>query len=117
MDLNLTNEREQKDLAKLRSSFRFEDVLKAVASAFNVEEKNILKKRSVHRKARMILMYCADKYCRGGTSLSEMASILSVGHSGLSRSKGRLLMVKGEDGEMGIALKKIEKALKSIARV
>ncbi len=117
MDLNLTNEREQKELAKLRSSFRFEDVSKAVASAFNVEPKDILKRRSVHRKARMVLMYCADKFCRGGTSLSEMAAVLSVGHSGLSRSKGRLIMAIDKDIETRRALKKVEMALKSIARV
>jgi hypothetical protein len=117
MDLNLSDEREQKDLAMLRSSFRFEDVLKAVASAFNIGEKEIIRRRSKHRKARTTLMYCADKYCRGGTSLSEIASILSIGHSGLSRSKNRLIEVKGKDIEISRALKKVETALKSIARM
>jgi chromosomal replication initiation ATPase DnaA len=91
----------------LRSSFRFEDVLKAVASAFNIGEKDIIRRRSKHRKARTTLMYCADKYCRGGTSLSEIASILSIGHSGLSRSKRRLIEAKGKDIEISRALKKM----------
>jgi REP element-mobilizing transposase RayT len=117
MDLNLTDEREQKDLTKLRSSFRFDDVLKAVASSFKIAEKDILKKRSKHRKARMTLMYCADRYCRSGMSLSEMASTLSVGHGGLSRSKNRVIDTKGKDKEITSALKNIETELKSIARV
>ncbi len=117
IDLNLTDKREQKDLSRLRSSFRFDDVLGAVASAFNVGEKDILMRRSKHRKARTTLMYCADKYCRGGMSLSEMASILSIGHSGLSRSKNRLIEAKNGDIEINRALKKVETVLKSIAKV
>ncbi|MFZ2655999.1 MAG: transposase, partial [Victivallales bacterium] len=114
MDLNLTDKREQKDLSKLRSSFHFDDVLRAVASTFNIEEKDILRRRSKHRTARMTLMYCADKYCRSGTSLSEMASKLSIGHSGLSRSKNHLMEIKENDKEINRALKKIEMTLKSI---
>ena len=117
MDLNLSDGREQKDLAMLRSSFRFEDVLKAVATAFSIGEKDIIRRRSKYRNARMALMYCADRYCRSGTSLSKIASVLSIGHSGLSRSKNRLIETKGKDIEISRALKKVETALKSIARV
>lgn len=46
-----------------------------------------------------------------------MAAILSVGHSGLSRSKNRLIAAKGKDIEIDRALKKAEVAQKSIARV
>lgn len=74
-----------------------------------------MRRRSEHRKAITTLMSCADKYCRGGTSLSEIASILSIGDRGLSWSKNRLIEANGEDIEISRALKKVETALKSIA--
>ena len=46
-----------------------------------------------------------------------MASILSIGHSGLSRSKNRPIKAKNGDIEINRALKKVETVLKSIARV
>jgi len=50
MDLNLSDGREQKSLAILRSSFKFEDVLKAVANVFGVDTDDIIPEKVIEKR-------------------------------------------------------------------
>ncbi len=68
-------------------------------------------KRSRLRKERMVLMYCAEKYCRAAMPLSEMAARLSIGHGGLSRSKNRLAKIMKKDIAISRILSDVEKIL------
>ena len=111
MNLNLTDTREQKDLSRLRSSFDFDETLKIVSKLTKVGEQDILRRRSVHSIERKMLMYCAEKYCRSTTPLSDIAARMSVSQSGLARSKGRFEKELADNKKLRRFLSEIEKCL------
>ncbi|MBN1864060.1 MAG: hypothetical protein JW808_04100 [Victivallales bacterium] len=111
MNLNLTDTREQKDLSRLRSSFDFDEILKIVSKLTKVGEQDILRRRSVHSIERKMLMYCAEKYCRSTTPLSDIAARMSVSQSGLARSNGRFEKDLADKKKLRNFLGEIEKCL------
>ncbi len=75
------------DCAPVQQSFSFDEVIKQVAKYFGVDEKSVLTRKSGHREARRVAMYCASTYCRHHLSVSEMATRFSVGASALAHAR------------------------------
>ena len=76
-----------------------------------------LLRKSSRSEARKALMYLAGKYCRGKMSLTEIGRRMSIGQSGLVRSRNRFEAELGNDREIALRLREIEDGIKSIAGV
>ena len=116
MNLNATDPWEQRDLTKLKSSFKFDEILSLTASKFKVDADTLLA-RSSRGEARKALMFLAGKYCRGQMSLTDMGRRMSVGQSGFVRSKNRFATELKNNRSLSKTVREIEEGLKSIARV
>jgi hypothetical protein len=62
-------------------------------------------------------MYLAGKYCRGRMSLTEMGRRMSIGQSGLVRSKNRFAAELENNESLAMKVREIEEGIKSIAGV
>ena len=116
MNLNAADPKEQRELTRLKSSFKFEEILSLTASKFKVDA-DMLLARSSRSEARRALMFLTSKYCRSQMSLTEMGRRMGVGQSGLVRSKNRFATELENNRGLSIAVHEIEEGLKSIARV
>lgn len=116
MNLNVTDSKGQRDLARQKSSFSFEEILSLTAKNFKADTNELLT-RSSRSEARKALMYLASKYCRSRMSLTEIGRRMSIGQSGLVRSKNRFATELKDNKRLGITVSKIEDGIKSIAGV
>jgi hypothetical protein len=85
--------REEPSLVHLEESFSLEEITEAVSGLYDIQSAELLRRRSPHREARRLLMYCAAKYCRHDSSLSDVAEHLGVSLSGLTRARDRVASV------------------------
>ncbi len=95
----------------LKRSFSLDEVGDIVAGIFEVTKADILARKSPHRVARRVFMYCACKYCSYGRSLTDIAKCFSVSISGLTRARDRVKADLPRDKELKSGLKKIESGL------
>ena len=52
-----------------------------------IDRDSVLTRKSGHREARRLAMYCVSTYSRQNHSLSEMAKLFSVSASALTQAK------------------------------
>ncbi len=116
LNLNLADPKGQQELAKIKSSFAFEEITSSVARNFNVAPDTLMLKAS-RSKARKALMYLAAKYCRSRTSLTEIARRMSITQSGLVRTRNRFLSELESNKCLDKKLRGIEEGILSIAGV
>ena len=112
MNLNVTDPKEQRDLARLKGSFAFEKILSRTAIYFKTDADELLRKSS-RSEARKALMYLANKYCRGQMPLTEIGRRMSIGQSGFVRSKNRFEAELRDNKELGLRLREIEDGILS----
>jgi REP element-mobilizing transposase RayT len=116
LNLNVTDPKGQRELAKMKSSFAFEEITSAVARNFNVAPDTLMLKAS-RSEARKAVMYLAARYCRSRMSLTEIARRMSITQSGLVRTKNRFLSELKSNKSLDNKLRGIEEGLLSIAGV
>jgi putative transposase len=116
MNLNVTDPKGQRDLARLKGSFAFDKILSRTARYFKTDADELLRKSS-RCEARKALMYLANKYCRGQMALTEIGRRMSIGQSGFVRSRNRFDEELGKNRELALRLREIEDGLISIAGV
>ena len=116
MNLNVTDPKGQRDLARLKGNFTFEEILSSTARYFKTDADELLRKSS-RCEARKALMYLANKYCRGQMPLTEIGRRMSIGQSGFVRSRNRFDEELGKNRELALRLREIEDGLISIAGV
>jgi hypothetical protein len=85
--------REEPSLVHLQESFSVEEIAEAVSGLYDIQSAELLRRRSPYREARRLLMYCAAKYCRHDSSLTDVAERLGVSLSGLTRARDRVAAV------------------------
>lgn len=117
LDLNLTNSKEQQTLARMKSSFAYDEVASIVSEIYGTPLNEIIKRRSKHREGKKFLAFCAVKYCRSSLPLVEIARCMGIGQSGLVRSKERFAIQMADNKKLLDKMRKFEQRLKSIAGV
>ena len=108
----LTRLGEKKDepaLIHLQQSFSFEDVIDHVSKYFEVDQAAVLTRKSGHRNARRLAMYCVCAYCRNNHNLSEMATRFSVSASALTQARDSV--AKEASPDLLVSLKDLEKII------
>ena len=110
-DVNRRNKNEQPGLIHLQSSFSFDGIVATVAWVCKVKAADIIKRRSVERESRRILLYCLSKYCRSHMSLTDIAENCSISLSGLTRTQDRIKRAAKNDKSVRLILDAIEKNL------
>lgn len=58
------NRREEPSLVHLQEWFGLAEITEAVAGLYEIKSAELVRRRSPHREARRLLMYCASRYCR-----------------------------------------------------
>ena len=116
MNLNVTNPKGPRDLARLHGSFAFDKILSSRARHFKTDADVMLRKSS-RCEASKGLMYLANKYCRGQMALTAIGRRMSIGQSGFVRSRIRFDEELVKNSELALRLRKIEDELISIAGV
>ena len=110
-DVRPRNKNEQPGLVHLQSSFSFDEIVATVASVCQVKSADIIKRRSVERESRRILLYSLSKYCRSHMSLTDIAENCSISLSGLTRARDRIKRVSKTDKALLRILDSIERKL------
>lgn len=86
-------------------------VVSAVASVFELDESDLLKRRSPHRTARRMLVYCLCRFCSSRRTLREIGAELGIGVSAISHH--RRSVAAEIDTTLGSAYVKIVAELES----
>ncbi len=81
---------EEHCLVHLQQSFSFDEVINHVASILDVAPETIFERKSGHREARRLGMYCVCTYCRHDHSFSELAERFSVSASALTQARDKV---------------------------
>lgn len=103
--------REEPSLVHLQESFGLEEIAEAVAEMYEIKSAELMRRRSAHREARRLVMYCASKYCRHESSLSELAERLGVSVSGLTRARDRFAAAFSANRKLRRLVRNVEKRI------
>ena len=101
---------QEPDLVHLQQSFMLDEIINHVASEFKIEVGSIVQRRSKHRDARRLAMYCACNYCRHRHSLSELATRFNVSVSALTQARDHVMNTPSPN-----LRKKLKKIVNAIA--
>jgi hypothetical protein len=107
------NRREEPSLVHLQESFTLAEITEAVAGLHDIQSAELLRRRSPHREARRLLMYCAATYCRHDSSLSDVAEHLGVSLSGLTRARDRVAAALPRSKKQGQLVQKVAERIQS----
>lgn len=100
--------REEPSLTHLQQSLVLGDAVAAVCEVYGVERECVLQRAGAHRQARRVLMYCASRYCRYQSSLTELGRALGVSVSGLTRARDRVAAELPKNRRLRATLQNIE---------
>ena len=101
-----SNKGEEPALVHLQQSFSIDDIINHVALVYDVDRESIRKRKSPHRVARRLAMYCACVYCRYNHGFSDLARQFSVSVSALTQARDQVL--KNSPPKVRAALREIE---------
>ena len=71
----------------LQPSFTLEEIVGAVASAYDVRSERVWTCQGTDPEARRLAMHCVSQYCRHQCSLTELAQAFGVSPSALGQAK------------------------------
>ncbi len=100
---------EEHSLVHLQQSFSVDEVINHVSLVLGVKSSLLLKRKSGHRDARRLAMYCVCTYCRNTHSFNDLAQCFSVSASALTQARDKVR----DDSSPSFhdVLKKIDNAL------
>jgi chromosomal replication initiation ATPase DnaA len=102
------DKKEEPALLGLQQSFAVDDVIDHVAKHFGVDQGSIQTRKSAHREARRLAMYCVYCYCRHNSTLYDLGRYFSVSGSALTQASEKVAK------SSSTKLKKTVKELKTV---
>ena len=82
----LGEKKEEPAFFHLQKSFPVDDVIEHVAAYFGINQNSVLTRKSGHREARRLAMYCVCSYCLHNHTLSELARFFSLSAIALTQA-------------------------------
>ena len=101
---------EERALVHLQQSFSINEIINHIGLIYDVDPESIVKRKSAHREARKVAMYCVCIYCRYNHRLSDLAGSFSVSVSALTQARDKVM--KESSPSLRKTLKKIESAIR-----